>query len=110
MIQKHKQLIEFWKNMFMNNSIISIDLLPEPKPDSYIVPNYVFGLEFPFLFYFIKQIDSFKTLYEEYEEKMSMLSEETKNMNHDAYKDYIQDFSKRVFNSTMFLDSSSLKN
>ena len=62
MKQKRKQLIEFWKNMFMNNSIISIDLLPEPKPDSYIMPNYVFDLEFPFSFYFMKQIDGFKTL------------------------------------------------
>ena len=93
----------------MNNSIISIDLLPEPKSDSYFMPNYVFDLEFPFSFYFIKKIDSFKTLYEEYEEEMSMLSGETKNMDHDAYKDYIQDFSKRVFNSMMLLDSSPLE-
>ena len=30
-------------------------------------------------------------------------------MDHDAYKDYIQDFSKRVFNSMMLLDSSPLE-
>src|SRR6266498_1188316 len=61
----------------------------------------------------MKQIDSFKTLYEE---EISMLSKDTENMNPDTgelldfiYEDYIGDFTKKIFKSIMLFDSSPLE-
>src|SRR5205814_1679616 len=67
------QFLTFWKDMFMDNNIIDTDILAEPKPDGYTMPIGSFDLHFPFSFYFMKQIDNFKTLYEE---EISLLSKD----------------------------------
>src|SRR5581483_9214626 len=71
MSQQREQFLKFWIDMFMDNNIIDIDRIPEPKPDGYTMPASIYDLQFPFSFYFMKQIDTFKTLYEE---EISMLN------------------------------------
>src|SRR4051812_24882813 len=60
MSQQRVQFLNFWKEMFMDNNIIDIDILPDPKPDVYKMSISGFDLQFPFSFYFMKQIDNFK--------------------------------------------------
>ena len=35
MSPRHVQFLNFWQDMFMNNKIVDIDILPEPKPNGY---------------------------------------------------------------------------
>jgi hypothetical protein len=107
------QFLNFWKDMFMDNSIIDIDILPEPKPDGYAMSVSGFDLQFPFSFYFMKQIDNFKTLYEE---EISLLRKDIKNIDRSTgkllgriYEDYIKSFTNKIFNSVTLLRTSPLE-
>jgi hypothetical protein len=107
------QFLNFWKDMFMDNSIIDIDILPEPKPDGYAISVSGFDLQFPFSFYFMKQIDNFKTLYEE---EISLLRDDKENIDSSTgkllehiYEDYIKSFTNKIFNSVTLLRTSPLE-
>ncbi|RIA83302.1 hypothetical protein C1645_834051 [Glomus cerebriforme] len=113
MSDQRKQFLIFWKDMFMDNNIIDIDILQEPKPDGYTMPVSGFDLHFPFSFYFMKQIDNFKPIYEE---EISLLKKDEENMDSATgellgyiYEDYIRGFSKKIFNSIMLLKTSPLE-
>ncbi|PKB99327.1 hypothetical protein RhiirA5_429895 [Rhizophagus irregularis] len=82
------QFLNFWQDIFMDNKIVDINIFAEPKPDGYVMT--VSGLDlqldnfynirscvFPFSFYFMKQIDNFKTLYEE---EISLLRKNRENI------------------------------
>src|SRR5205823_1117284 len=58
------KLSDLWKRCFMDNEIIDINNLPEPKPSRYIMScSIVDGLEYPFSYYFMNQIDFYKIYY-----------------------------------------------
>ncbi|CAB4416885.1 unnamed protein product [Rhizophagus irregularis] len=111
--QQRIQFLNFWKEMFMDNNIVDIDILPEPKPDGYTISVSGLNLQFPFSFYFMKQIDNFKTLYEE---EISSLREDMENIDlstgkllEHIYEDYIKSFTNKVFNSITLLRTSPLE-
>ncbi|CAG8704564.1 6187_t:CDS:2, partial [Racocetra fulgida] len=56
-------LIEFWYQMFNDDSIIDIETLMDAKPDGYPITNGPYSMEFPFSFYIIKQINNYEKLY-----------------------------------------------
>ncbi|CAG8540805.1 10279_t:CDS:10, partial [Racocetra persica] len=56
-------LIEFWYQMFNDDSIIDIEILMDAKPDGYPITNGPYSMEFPFSFYIIKQINNYEKLY-----------------------------------------------
>src|SRR6266542_2383170 len=55
-----KELSDLWKQFFMDNTIINIDNLSEPKPSVYMMTCSVNELEFPFSYYFMNQINYYK--------------------------------------------------
>ncbi|PKK68874.1 hypothetical protein RhiirC2_867041 [Rhizophagus irregularis] len=113
MSPRHVQFLNFWQDMFMNNKIVDIDILPEPKPDGYAMAVSGLDLQFPFSFYFMKQIDNFKTLYEE---EISLLRKDRENIDPSTekllehiYENYIKEFTNKVFNSITLLRTSPLE-
>ncbi|PKB94042.1 hypothetical protein RhiirA5_507749, partial [Rhizophagus irregularis] len=113
MSPRHVQFLNFWQDMFMNNKIVDIDILPEPKPDGYAMAVSGLDLQFPFSFYFMKQIDNFKTLYEE---EISLLRKDRENIDpstekllEQIYENYIKEFTNKVFNSITLLRTSPLE-
>ncbi|GES78826.1 hypothetical protein GLOIN_2v1764819 [Rhizophagus clarus] len=113
MSPQREQFLDFWKEMFMDSSIVDIDILPEPKPDGYRMSVSGLDLQFPFSFYFMKQIDNFKTLYEE---EISLLRGDKENIDSSTgklleyiYEDYIKSFSNKIFNSVTLLRTSPLE-
>ncbi|RIA89917.1 hypothetical protein C1645_805996 [Glomus cerebriforme] len=78
--EKNERLLKFWEQIYMDEEIVKIEDLPEPKPDGYNMPTgCLLDLEFPFSLYFMKQIDNFKR---HYEEEIAMLQ------NDDDYIDF----------------------
>ncbi|GBC14823.1 hypothetical protein GLOIN_2v1781959 [Rhizophagus irregularis DAOM 181602=DAOM 197198] len=60
------ELSDLWKHFFMDNTIININSLCEPKPSIYKISHLIINdLEFPFSYYFFDQIDSYKRVYYE---------------------------------------------
>src|SRR6266542_2498749 len=80
-----KELSDLWKQFFMDNTIINIDNLSEPKPSVYMMTCSVNELEFPFSYYFMNQINYYKKLY--YEE-LDILEQDLEDIN----RDHIEDF------------------
>ncbi|RGB33408.1 hypothetical protein C1646_816080 [Rhizophagus diaphanus] len=60
------ELSDLWKHFFMDNTIVNISNLSEPKPSIYIISHLIINdLEFPFSYYFFDQINFYKKLYYE---------------------------------------------
>ncbi|CAG8477178.1 1481_t:CDS:10, partial [Racocetra fulgida] len=110
--EQQEQLSTFWKEMFADRDVINIDLLQQPKPDIYSLPGGVHDLKFPFSYYFMKQIDRFKRLYEE---EIAKLHEDPENLDadgtllSDVIEDYNKGFANNIFNSVKHLKSSPLE-
>ncbi|POG67157.1 hypothetical protein GLOIN_2v1779701 [Rhizophagus irregularis DAOM 181602=DAOM 197198] len=119
------QFLNFWQDIFMDNKIVDINIFAEPKPDGYVMT--VSGLDlqldnfynirscvFPFSFYFMKQIDNFKTLYEE---EISLLRKNRENIGPSTRKllehineDYIKEFINKDFVNIVCNSKSSSNN
>ncbi|CAG8479091.1 963_t:CDS:10 [Gigaspora margarita] len=111
--EQQEQLATFWKEMFADKDVISIESIPPPKPDAYSLPGGVHDLKFPFSYYFMKQIDRFKRLYEE---EIAKLREDSENLNDDGtllsddvIEDYNKGFANNIYNSVNHLKSSPLE-
>ncbi|RIB28541.1 hypothetical protein C2G38_2028448 [Gigaspora rosea] len=99
---KHsKLLLEFWKQMINDKDLLNTDELSEPKPDGYIMSKISYDLQFPFSYYFVKQVDTFKKLYEE---EIRLLQENPTNIDPNTGKlyDYIfEDYIMGLKNNIM---------
>ncbi|RHZ89175.1 hypothetical protein Glove_18g29 [Diversispora epigaea] len=111
--QHDLQLIEFWKQMFNDKAIMNIDELSVPKSEGYLMPPVIYDLQFPFSFYFIKQIDGFKKIYEE---ELCLLKEDSSNIDPntgDLYEwaivDHIKTLSNNIISSVANLKTSPLE-
>ncbi|CAG8820675.1 581_t:CDS:1, partial [Racocetra persica] len=96
-----KLLLEYWKQMTNDRSLLNIDELSEPKPDGYLMPTLFYDLQFPFSYHFVKQIDTFKKLYKE---EVRLLQENPNNIDPDTGKlfDYIfEDYIAGLRNNIM---------
>jgi hypothetical protein len=110
----YEKLLKFWKHVYMDNNIIKIDDIPNPKPDGYnMLAGSLLDLEFPFSFYYMKQIDSFKR---HYEEEITMLrkdadkiDDETNELYDYVIENHLKDFKKNLFTSIPQLKDSLLE-
>ncbi|CAG8504474.1 12432_t:CDS:10, partial [Gigaspora rosea] len=96
-----KLLLEFWKQMINDKDLLNTDELSEPKPDGYIMSKISYDLQFPFSYYFVKQVDTFKKLYEE---EIRLLQENPTNIDPNTGKlyDYIfEDYIMGLKNNIM---------
>ncbi|CAG8490949.1 4682_t:CDS:10 [Ambispora gerdemannii] len=78
---EENNLSSFWGEMFMDKRIVNIDLLQEPKPDTFIMANAQHKLRFPFSLYFFKRINNFEKFYRE---EVSLLSEDDNNLDEES--------------------------
>src|SRR6266542_2047286 len=95
--EKKKDLADLWETIFMDNIIVNIDNLPEPKLSSYIMTcSVVNELEFPFSYYFMNQINYYKIYYDEeldiLRQKLENVNEETKELHEQLFEDHVEDF------------------
>ncbi|GBC04617.1 hypothetical protein RclHR1_05780008 [Rhizophagus clarus] len=88
-----KELSDLWIKFFMDNAIINIDNLCEPKPSMYIMSRLINDLEFPFSYYFINLINYYEKYY--YEE-LDILKQDSENFNNEMYEDHIEDFKNNL--------------
>ncbi|CAB4393294.1 unnamed protein product [Rhizophagus irregularis] len=88
-----KELSELWKIFFMDNAIINIDNLCEPKPSMYIMSRSINDLEFPFSYYFMNLINYYEKYYFE---ELDILRQDSENINNESYEDHIEDFKNNV--------------
>ncbi|CAG8523422.1 10645_t:CDS:10, partial [Racocetra fulgida] len=110
--ENDNRLLEFWMKMFNDKKIIDIKELPEPSPDSYMMPPGVYDLQFPFSYYFMKQIDGFKALYLE---EMTLLHEDPMNIDSktgelrkSVEEEHIKEFTNKVLNMVPLLKTSPI--
>ncbi|CAG8450066.1 601_t:CDS:10, partial [Dentiscutata heterogama] len=111
---KHsKLLLEFWKQMTNDRDLLNTHELSEPKPDGYLMPNISYDLQFPFSYYFIKQIDTFKKLYGE---EIRLLQENPTNIDPNTgklydyiFEDYIMGLKNNIMVSIPNLNTSPLE-
>ncbi|CAG8443124.1 10027_t:CDS:10 [Scutellospora calospora] len=106
------RLLEFWMKMFNDKKIINIEELPEPSPDSYIMPPGVYDLQFPFSYYFMKQIDGFKALYLE---EIALLHEDPINIDSrtgelvkSVAEEHMKEFTNKILNMVPLLKTSPI--
>ncbi|RIB19825.1 hypothetical protein C2G38_2141452 [Gigaspora rosea] len=111
--ENDNRLLEFWMKMFNDKNIIDIKELPEPSPDSYIMPPGVYHLQFPFSYYFMKQIDGFKTLYLE---EIALLHDDPMNIDsktgeliNSVAEEHIKEFTNKVLNMVPLLKTSPIE-
>ncbi len=72
--RNYERLLNFWEQIYMDKKIFKPEDLSNPKPDGYnMQAGSLLDLEFPFSFYFMKQIDNFKR---HYEEEIAILQED----------------------------------
>ncbi|CAB4437490.1 unnamed protein product [Rhizophagus irregularis] len=110
----YEKLLKFWEQIYMDNKIVKIDDIPNPKPDGYnMLAGSLLDLEFPFSFYYMKQIDSFKR---HYEEEISILQkdddkidDETNELCDYVIEDHLKDFKNNLFTSIPQLKNSPLE-
>ncbi|CAB4443216.1 unnamed protein product [Rhizophagus irregularis] len=88
-----KELSELWKKFFMDNTIINIDNLCEPKPSMYIMSRSINDLEFPFSYYFMNLINYYEKYYFE---ELDILRQDSENINNESYADHIEDFKNNL--------------
>uniref|UniRef100_U9UIL5 Uncharacterized protein n=1 Tax=Rhizophagus irregularis (strain DAOM 181602 / DAOM 197198 / MUCL 43194) TaxID=747089 RepID=U9UIL5_RHIID len=96
----YEKLLKFWEQIFMDNKIVKIDDIPNPKPDGYNMPaESLLDLEFPFSFYYMKQIDSFKRHYEEeiliLQRDDDKIDDETNELYDYVIEDHLKEFCNR---------------
>ncbi|CAG8448567.1 1498_t:CDS:10 [Acaulospora colombiana] len=110
--KENSELLDFWFRMFNDNKIINIEELPEPSPDNYNMPPGIYDLKFPFSYYFMKQIDNFKTLYIE---EVDMLRNNSDNIDpftgelyQQVVENHIKEFTKNIFNMVPIFKSSPI--
>ncbi|GBB99412.1 hypothetical protein RclHR1_03510006 [Rhizophagus clarus] len=94
-------LSDLWKQCFMDNTIINIGNLPEPKPSKYIMSYSVIDeLEFPFSYYFFDQINFYKIYYNEeldiLRQDLNNIDEETKELHIETIKDHTEGFKNKL--------------
>ncbi|PKC51823.1 hypothetical protein RhiirA1_482912, partial [Rhizophagus irregularis] len=77
----------------MDNAIINIDNLCEPKPSMYIMSRSINDLEFPFSYYFMNLINYYEKYYFE---ELDILRQDSENINNESYEDHIEDFKNNV--------------
>ncbi|UZO04044.1 uncharacterized protein OCT59_024443 [Rhizophagus irregularis] len=110
----YEKLLKFWEQIYVDEKIIKIEDIQNPKPDGYNMPaGSLLDLEFPFSFYYMKQIDSFKR---HYEEEISMLQkdddkidDETNELYDDVIEDHLKDFKNNLLTSIPQLKNSPLE-
>ncbi|CAB4488333.1 unnamed protein product [Rhizophagus irregularis] len=110
----YEKLLKFWEQIFMDNKIVKIDDIPNPKPDGYnMLAGSLLDLEFPFSFYYMKKIDSFKR---HYEEEISILQrdddkidDETNELYDYVIEDHLKDFKNNLLTSIPQLKNSPLE-
>ena len=109
--EQSQKLLEFWTECFMDPTIVNIDEIPEPKPNEYSITTNNYELEFPFSFYLMKRIDSFKQLFEEEMNQNKECEENIDPQTGEFYQHflngYIRCFSIIVKNSIPLLKKSS---
>ncbi|POG74253.1 hypothetical protein GLOIN_2v1577211, partial [Rhizophagus irregularis DAOM 181602=DAOM 197198] len=110
----YEKLLKFWKQIYMDNKIIKIDDIPNPKPDGYNMPaGSLLDLEFPFSFYYMKQIDSFKRHYEEeitiLQKDNGKIDAKTNELCDYVIEDHLKDFKNKLFMSIPQLKNSPLE-
>ncbi|CAB5385552.1 unnamed protein product [Rhizophagus irregularis] len=90
---EERELSDLWKRFFMDNTIINIDNLCEPKPSIYKIPYLINDLKFPFSYYFMNLINNYEKYY--YEE-LDILKQVSENINNELYEDHIEDFKNNL--------------
>ncbi|GBC14226.1 hypothetical protein GLOIN_2v1789429 [Rhizophagus irregularis DAOM 181602=DAOM 197198] len=110
----YEKLLKFWEQIFMDNKIVKIDDIPNPKPDGYNMPaESLLDLEFPFSFYYMKQIDSFKRHYEEeiliLQRDDDKIDDETNELYDYVIEDHLKGFKNNLFTSITQLKDSPLE-
>ncbi|GBC04618.1 hypothetical protein RclHR1_05780009 [Rhizophagus clarus] len=90
---ERKELSDLWKRFFMDNTIINIDNLCEPKPSVYKIPYLINDLEFPFSYYFMNLINYYEKYY--YEE-LDILKQVSENVDDELYEDHVEDFKNNL--------------
>ncbi|GBB90017.1 hypothetical protein RclHR1_01690002 [Rhizophagus clarus] len=105
--ENYEELLKFWQQIYMDKKIVKIDDLPDPKPDGYnMSAGSLFDLKFPFSFYFMKQIDSFKRYYEE---EVAMLQKDDDIADDYVIDNHMKDFKNNILASIPQLKDSHLE-
>ncbi|GES94841.1 hypothetical protein GLOIN_2v1778799 [Rhizophagus clarus] len=81
------ELLELWKQCFLDDTVININNLPEPKPYRYEISSMINDLEFPFSYYFFNQINFYKIYYEE---ELDILRRDLDNINKETGELYME--------------------
>ncbi|CAB4443923.1 unnamed protein product [Rhizophagus irregularis] len=94
-------LSDLWKQCFMDNTIININSLPEPKPSKYVMPYSVIDeLEFPFSYYFFNQIKFYELYYDEeldiLRQDLNNIDEEYNELHINLIESHIEDFKNKL--------------
>ncbi|PKY15764.1 hypothetical protein RhiirB3_428014 [Rhizophagus irregularis] len=110
-IDNDEGLFKFWQQIFMNNKIVKIEDLSDPKPDGYIMTaESLYDLKFPFSLYFMKQIDNFKRYYEEEVAILRQDEDRIDGTTNELYdwiiEDHLKDFKNNIFTSVPELKDS----
>jgi hypothetical protein len=109
-----EKLLKFWEQIYMDKKIVKIEDMPNPKPDGYNMPaGSLLDLEFPFSFYIMNQINSFKRLYEEEIAELQKDDERIDNETNELYdyviEDHLKDFKSNILASIPLLKDSPLE-
>ncbi|GES90916.1 hypothetical protein GLOIN_2v1785271 [Rhizophagus clarus] len=98
---KYEKLLEFWERIYMNEKIVKIEDMQNPKPDGYNMPaGSLLDLKFPFSLYFMNQINSFKRIYEEeiteLQKDDDRIDEETNELYDYVIEDHLKEFKNNI--------------
>jgi hypothetical protein len=96
-----KDLSDLWKRCFMDNTIININNLSDPKPSKYIMLYSVIDeLEFSFSYYFFNQINFYKIYYNEeldiLRQDLNNINEETEELHINLIENHIEGFKNKL--------------
>ncbi|CAG8596276.1 6964_t:CDS:10, partial [Paraglomus occultum] len=111
-LKEDEELIEFWKSMYLNKKIIDIEAIKEPGPDGYSIASGLHDLHFPFSYYFMNQINSFKKIYVD---DIAELEEDENNfdengeLNKKVVEAYLDKFEDSIFSALPTLRSAPLR-
>jgi hypothetical protein len=97
------ELLDLWKQCFLDDTVININNLPEPKPDRYIITSINNKLEFPFSYYFFNQINFYEMYYEEelniLRQDLDNIDNETGELRIEIIEDHIDDFKDNLLSA-----------
>ncbi|CAG8591839.1 8168_t:CDS:10 [Paraglomus occultum] len=111
-LKEDEELIEFWKDMYLNKKIIDIEAIKEPGPDNYAIASGLHDLHFPFSYYFMNQINSFK---KRHVDDIAELEEDGHNvnengeLNENVAEAYYDKFEDKIFSALPALRSAPLR-